>query len=296
MQTNWMEKIDDNTIISDINLPGTHNSCAKKADFGFFSNCQSKTVYEQLCAGVRFLDIRVEKKGDALIAVHAIANCRSPENNEALRLDTVLDDCKKFLCENPSETILFSFKRDDGEGDEKTFDLFFNTFVNDRFWYTKNAFPNLGEVRSRLVLLSRCNHFDNDFYKSKDTGIDLTKWPYQEKFKGKIFEKFSISEYEKSEKTTCLVQDMYRLNPREKWEKAITPFLQNPPEAQGAIISFFSSTTGLFTPKITAKYINKRLKSSVLQRNKKYGWIIMDYPTETFINEIINSNFKIEEK
>ncbi len=291
MQTNWMEKIDDNTLITDVNLPGTHNSCAKKADFGFLSNCQNKTVYEQLCAGVRFLDIRVEKKGDILIAVHAIANCKSPETKEVLRLDAVLDDCKKFLLENPSEAILFSFKRDDGESDEETFDLFFKSFVSDDLWYTENRFPSVGEVRSRLVLLSRCNHYNNSFYETKPTGTDLTKWPYQEKFKGKIFEKFSISEDEKSEKSTCFVQDMYRLNPREKWEKAITPFLQNPPETQGAIISFFSSTTGLFTPKITAKYINKRLESIVLQRNKKYGWIIMDYPTETFINEIINSNF-----
>ncbi len=291
MQTDWMKNLDDNTPITGINLPGTHNSCAKKADFGFLSNCQNKTVYEQLCAGVRFLDIRVEKKGDILIAVHAIANCRNPENKGVLRLDTVLDDCKKFLCENPSETILFSFKRDDGEGDENTFDLFFKNYVSDALCYTENRFPTLGEVRSRLVLLNRCNHSDKAFYEPNSTGIDLTKWPYQDKFKGKIFEKFNVSEGENSDKFTCFVQDMYRLKPREKWEKAIAPFLENPPEAQGAIISFFSSTTGLFTPKITAKYINKRLENTVLQPNKKYGWIIMDYPTDIFINEIINSNF-----
>lgn len=102
---NWMIDIPDTTKISDITIPGTHDSCAFRVQYPFFSKCQSKTITKQLNSGIRYLDIRVEKDGERLKLVHDIADCKNPENKrEKLYLDDVISDCKSFLKQNPSET------------------------------------------------------------------------------------------------------------------------------------------------------------------------------------------------
>lgn len=289
---NWMKKLNGGLPVTEINLPGTHDSCSFNAGFGFIANCQKKTVYEQLLSGIRFLDVRVKKKGESLLTVHAFITCRTPDGSRALTLDDVLSDCKKFLAESPSETILFSLKRDDGPSSEETFDFFSARYLNDEIWFKENRFPSLSEVRGKIVLINRCSaDIENENYTDFNSGIDFSGWPYQDKFKGKIFEEAPLPKRNSKPSDYYLTQDMYRLTPKEKTEKAILPFLKNPPQISGAVISFFSSTTGLITPKITASYVNKQLSKTTLEKGKKYGWIILDYPTESFVKKIINSNF-----
>ena len=62
----WMTHIPDAYLISEINLPGTHDSCTCRVQFPFFSKCQQTTIAQQLNSGIRFLDIRVEKDGKNL--------------------------------------------------------------------------------------------------------------------------------------------------------------------------------------------------------------------------------------
>ena len=73
---NWMKKLSDNINITEINIPGTHDSCTCKVRYAFIAKCQSKTIKEQLNSGIRFLDIRVEKEGSRLKLVHDIADCK----------------------------------------------------------------------------------------------------------------------------------------------------------------------------------------------------------------------------
>ena len=90
---------------------------------------------------------------------------------------------------------------------------------------------------------------------------------------------------------TFTVQDLYGLTPQKKWDLAIAPFIKKTPKTDGIIITFFSCGSLFYNPKRSAKYMNKKLSDVTLEKTKKYGWIIMDYPTEKFIKEIINSNF-----
>ena len=288
----WMKNINGGFPLTEINIPGTHNSCACCVQFSLLSRCQNMSITQQLNSGIRFLDIRVQKDKDRLKLVHSIADCKNPVTKSTLYLDEVIDDCRAFLEENPSETILFCFKRDDGTDDTETFDTFFENYLEDEIWYKENRFPCLNDVRGKIVLLNRCcTDIDKDIYNDFNCGINLTGWPYQEKFEGKIFSEAPLIKYSGKATDYFLVQDMYRLSPKEKWNSAINPFLNNPPQTSGGVISFFSSTTGIFTPKLCATYINRKLSSKALKKAKKYGWIILDYPTEKFIKEIINSNF-----
>ena len=56
---NWLKDLSDDTFISDINLAGTHNSCAYFVNFRYITQCQSKPIKEQLNMGIHFLDIIV---------------------------------------------------------------------------------------------------------------------------------------------------------------------------------------------------------------------------------------------
>ncbi len=291
----WMQSLQDSLNISQINLPGTHDSCAYRVQFPVLSKCHSTTITEQLNNGIRFLDIRVEKDGKRLKLVHDIADCKNPESKRGkLFLEDVINDCKSFLSQNPSETILISYKRDDGANQEETFDTFFEIYLkNDPIWYTENRIPILKEVRGKIVLLNRDNiDKSNEAYTDFNTGINLSTWVYQKENIERIYE---VSELSGRNGTltgkTFTVQDLYGLTPQKKWDLAIFPFIKNPPETDGILITFFSCGSLFFNPKSSAKYINKKLSDTTLEKAKKYGWIIMDYPTEKFIKEIINSNF-----
>lgn len=252
-------------------------------------------VEKQLDSGIRFLDIRVEKKGEKLKLVHDIADCKNPENKkENLYLDSVINDCKKFLSENPSETILLSYKRDDGANQEETFDTFFEKYLNtDPIWYKENRIPSLKEVRGKLVLLNRDNiDKTNEKYTDFNTGINLSKWVYQKENTERIYETAELLGRDGTLTGKAFtVQDLYGLTPQKKWNLAVLPFIKKPPETDNILITFFSCSSLFYNPKRSAKYINKKATNIKLEKGKKYGWIIMDYPTKKFIKEIINSNF-----
>lgn len=291
----WMKNLCDNTLISEINLPGTHNSGAMYSDFSFLSKCQNMSISEQLNSGIRFLDIRVEKSGEKLKLVHGIADCKSPTNKrKSLYIEEVIADCERFLSSNPSETILFCLKRDDGASSEETFDLFFNKyFSNDTLWYKENRVPTLKDARGKIILLNRFSiSKDNDSYNDFNTGINLSNWVYQKDNVEKIYE---VAELLGRNGTltgkTFSVQDLYGLSPKKKWDFAIAPFIKKPPEEKGILISFFSCTSSFNPPKKSAEHINKKLSDITFEKTKKYGWIIMDYPTDKVIKNIINSNF-----
>ena len=291
----WLKTLSDTLYISEINIPGTHDSCTFRVQFPLLSKCQSKPIKEQLNSGIRFLDIRVEKVGDKLKLVHDIADCKSPENpRKKLYLEDVINDCKSFLKENPTEIILLSYKRDDGANQEETFDTFFENYLNnDPIWYTENRIPILKEVRGKIVLLNRDNiDKNNKKYTDFNTGINLSTWVYQKENTERIYEvaKLLSRDGALTEKTFT-VQDLYGLTPQKKWDLAVFPFIKSPPKTDDILIAFFSCASLLYNPKRSAKYINKKLTDITLEKAKKYGWIILDYPTEKFIKEIINSNF-----
>ena len=292
---NWMSALSDTLKISQVNLPGTHDSCAYCVQIPYFSKCQSMSVPEQLNCGIRYLDIRVEKYGEKLKLVHDIVDCKSPENQkETLFLEDVIDDCKRFLSENPTETIVLSYKRDDGTTQEETFDVFFENYLSeDSIWYTENRIPVLKEIRGKIVLLNRDNiDKSNEKYTDLNTGINLSTWVYQKENIERIYEVAELLGRDGAiTGKTFTVQDLYGLTPKKKWTFAIYPFIKNPPQTNDILIAFFSCASLVYNPKRSAKYINKKLLNIKLEKAKKYGWIIMDYPTERFIKEIINSNF-----
>ena len=94
------------------------------------------------------------------------------------------------------------------------------------------------------------------------------------------------------EKTEALIlQDKYKMDSKPKWEKAIFPTLNEKFTKKDVVLNFFSAAKVYRSPKSASKYILKKFNDIPLQKNKKIGWIILDYPTEEAVAKIIYTNF-----
>lgn len=294
--TDWMSNIPSDFLISEINLPGTHDSCTQYVDFPYLSKCQNMSVYEQLHIGIRFIDIRVEQVGDRLRLVHAISKCyKDARRSEILYLDDILQDCFSFLKNNPTETIIMSLKRDNGGSSEDAFDTFFDNYLNnDDPWYLENRVPTLGEVRGKIVLFNRCTvncESPGCTYTDYNTGLNFSGFPDQSKSTDEGFIVSQIPRRDGQKGYKYFQQDMYKLKASKKWQQAILPTLTSPLKEYGIAINFFSATKLYCNPKRMSKHIYKQLEKTKLQPMRKYGWIVLDFPTEKICRKIILTNF-----
>eukprot|EP01053_Blabericola_migrator_P009534 Blabericola_migrator_1__9533@NODE_518_length_7920_cov_188_180568_g396_i0_p4_GENE_NODE_518_length_7920_cov_188_180568_g396_i0NODE_518_length_7920_cov_188_180568_g396_i0_p4_ORF_typecomplete_len354_score46_77PIPLCX/PF00388_19/1e10Varsurf_PPLC/PF03490_13/0_0043Varsurf_PPLC/PF03490_13/2_5e03_NODE_518_length_7920_cov_188_180568_g396_i01901251 len=109
----WMEgflwpKVKESWRVCDIIFPGSHNSgSACYSGVGAqWGACQKQSVYQQLCLGIRFLDVRVaddvEKNGTLWVS-HRFKSCP---------LEVVLQDLKRFMDENPQEIVGLRIEKD----------------------------------------------------------------------------------------------------------------------------------------------------------------------------------------
>lgn len=185
----WMAKLPDERLLSHICLPGSHDSAtAYTQDAGVVSsavswlchaiNCQSLSISEQLNAGVRFLDLRLYPEKDRsgsiqFVCVHGKDKlrytCTRSENGQALKFEDVQGECNTFLREHPTETIVVSIKKEDGDGNLMA--GLPQRFVSDQ-WYTGSVVPALSAVRGKMVLVRR---FELPVQRLP-FGIDLSAW------------------------------------------------------------------------------------------------------------------------
>ena len=148
----WMAALPSDRPLSSLSLPGTHDSGATHSLFDSAGKCQDASIREQLDYGARFLDIRLKGVDDSLSLYHGFIDQR-------LSFASVLSSCYAFLNAHSSETIVMSVKEEQRPSKcTRGFETLLSEAIAegkaDR-WYTENAIPTLGEVRGRIVLLSR---------------------------------------------------------------------------------------------------------------------------------------------
>lgn len=89
---NWMSYVDDNVPITELCLPGSHDTYTDELNVGGeWGNCQQHSIDKQLELGARVLDMRVN---DALSIVHGIADTKYNFIDEIKRLRQFLDNHK----------------------------------------------------------------------------------------------------------------------------------------------------------------------------------------------------------
>jgi 1-phosphatidylinositol phosphodiesterase len=168
----WMKRIPDDRWISPINLPRTHETCARHGIS--YAVCQNQPIDEQLRQGIRFLDIRCRHFNKAFSIHHG-------NDYQHLNFNDVLQSCIHFLNTHSSETIVMLVNEEyDAEGnDGESFEYRFQQYIAphiDRF-YLANATPRLGEIRNKIVLIRRFPRENSSNPPlGNQAGIDASGW------------------------------------------------------------------------------------------------------------------------
>ncbi|MFQ7233285.1 MAG: phosphatidylinositol-specific phospholipase C, partial [Enterococcus hulanensis] len=163
---NWMDQLPDGIKLSQLSLPGTHNSAATHGvkipiwgkDYG---KCQlgpyDKVIENQLKMGVRYLDIRCRYENENSFTIY-----HGPLYQN-LSFDDVLNSCNTFLVKHPRETIFMRVKQENTSESDETFKNTFLSYVNrypNLFWDNNgqnNQDPRLKDTRGKLVVLYDLN-------------------------------------------------------------------------------------------------------------------------------------------
>ena len=157
--TDWLSGIEDNTLLRDVSLPGSHDTMALYSVADFAGQCQTLSLNEQLNLGVRFLDIRLKEDHNSLKAVHGFIDQKA---NFADINKTVTS----FLEKHPSEFIIMSIKEeaDPSNSDVSFEEALLNYLDNPIYLKSQTTVPTyVSEIRGKVLLLSR--------YKDSSIGI-----------------------------------------------------------------------------------------------------------------------------
>lgn len=141
-----MASIPDDQPLSEVTMPGTHNTMALYG--GVYAECQTWSLASQLRAGVRFLDIRVRHVQGNLTIHHGVSYQRA-------HFGHVLEGVANFLREYPSETVLMRLREefsDTGDIYGAVVDYIHRYAHWDLLWHSRLV-PTMAEARGKLIVL-----------------------------------------------------------------------------------------------------------------------------------------------
>lgn len=163
----WMKDLKGSLKLSDLSIPGTHDSMAFRADLTAIDNTrtQTMTLQQQLDSGIRYIDIRAKYTSGGFPLHHGPVYL-------GYDFEDVLKTVNSFLQQHPGETVLMRFKQEQSSASDAQMLQVFLTYYNrykELFWKPGgSAIPALDECRGKLVLLS-------DVYSLNDFGLNYRK-------------------------------------------------------------------------------------------------------------------------
>ncbi|XP_053717864.1 1-phosphatidylinositol phosphodiesterase [Synchiropus splendidus] len=259
LNPSWMVNIPDERPLSEVTMPGTHNTMAFYG--GVYSECQTWSLASQLRAGVRFLDVRVRHINGNLTIHHGVSY-------QWAHFGQVLEGVVDFLKSFPSETVLMRLKEEYSETNNIYGIVvdFIHRFAHwDLLWHSRRV-PTMGEARGKLIILQNF------------VGPDL----------GMRYDSLDIADYWKVP-TLAQVED--------KWQSVYKHLEAAPTGNMDRIFLTYSSGAGVLAhPRAVALRVNPQLYDYLLSnmaiRNQRFGIICMDFPAAPIIQMIID--FQLE--
>ena len=257
--TSWMTGLDGRLSLSQLSIPGTHDSGARLEPVPGTARCQSLSIRSQLDAGVRFLDVRCRHVDDRFRVHHGVVD-------QKIGFAEVVGDVLDFLDSYPGETVIMSVKPEHrAVGATRSFEATLDSYIAghaDRWWLAEEL-PRLDQVRGKVVLFRRFGA------ESTPKGIDASKWPDNTTF---------------SQGKTLRVQDRYVVQQiDDKWN-SIEEIL-NEAKTGGSNTFFVNFTSGyrsglLGMPDIPAvsRAVHPRLKRYFADHpTGRFGIVLMDF-------------------
>ena len=295
----WMASLPDDMPLSQVVLPGTHDSATEKIFFASIARCQHLTIPQQLEAGCRFLDLRLRMRNSQLIAVHGVTPCYQVSGGRAVAytFDQIVDSIYAFLRRNPSETVLVSVKNE-GKEDNAAFFRYLRQYIErcPHRWYTENRVPAVGEARGKMVLLRR---FSLQGVSADDgsSGLNLQPalWGNMGGRKTTGYKKFHMTLQNGEHGSGVCLQDCYSLGVRKKWFFGIKPLLDRGRYHNELLLNFFSCTGRLF-PVAAALPLNRLYQTYESQAVKNGGILIFDFLNARLAARVYRENPAVPRK
>jgi len=179
---NWMASISDETWLSEMALPGTHDSGTYKMSGRPIVRTQVLTIKQQLEYGIRVLDIRVRHTGNKLAVHHGPVYLH-------LMFGEVINQIDEFLQENPTETVLVRIEEEHKQDSNNTRDIRYTLkeYVSNSTHYldTSNESITLGSARGKYILLSTnfyLGGINYGYFRAQDDYYLGTNWDLHNKW------------------------------------------------------------------------------------------------------------------
>lgn len=292
----WMENVPDETKLSNMSIPGTHDSCTQYVDMRYIFQCQDASIATQLKYGYRYLDMRLvlEKRSgqETLVLKHNIARCKISDSPFArtLTLADVLKDVYTFLDEHPRETVILCMKAENSKDDVAAVQKALYAMIDQASerWYLKNEIPTMGAVRGKIVLATR---FDDKLQVGSDRCGLYFGWTDQG---DRTVLTDPTADSVINDRETLCVQDRYNYDVGDKIT-AIRTCLDSSRAADDTFFLNFTSTSGsgaVGHPKEYAKDINLDLYAYEWEAGKAYGVVIVDFGPKKIAEKIYGTNFQ----
>lgn len=309
----WMKQIPDETPISQLAIPGTHDSAAFLEKLLASARTQSDAVSIQLQSGVRFLDIRPKATSttqtEDLPIYHGIVNLE-------VSLMEVINQMTSFLETNPSEMLIYTMRNEDTNAKyqevwETTIRTIFENLKAAGKTVDLKADLTLGECRGKMLFLTRTGDSD---YRAEG---GLYVGGAQNWFHNCLFEN-DMLDPQGEKVVTGHVLDYYKLEKAddapdkeaalEKKKQLIATNLENATQNKDAnhwYVTYLSgySAFGFLgladgTPLDLAKTVNPYTLELLKEKSGKPGIVVLDYATNeeecagiSLINRIIALNY-----
>ena len=304
---------------------------------GEYAKTQSLTLPEQLKAGVRYLDLRFSPKDGALLLCHgnnekvAVVNkiikflsffnlfrllpggsdaplltldaefyvYEDEQCTVSLTCDSVFGQIKDFLRDHPSETVIVTAKKENGDT-EAFLRLFkaqiealkteINPSTRQPYLYTEDGngiytkMPTLSEVRGKIVLMT-------PFYRELHAGdmLDAKNGAGETDFMGMTFRyenHWSVPSTLKTKYAECFLKEFS------------TEISKDPAHhlEHANVLKTNASVVPIQSPHTIAQRVNENLYSqNKLTKGRYYGWIMGDFMTEDICSAIWHTNYFVFE-
>ncbi len=268
----WMAQLPDSVSLSDLTVPGTHDSGAIRSDaIGKLSQCQSLSITDQLTCGVRFLDIRLKLSSSTLKVYHGVVD-------QKLSFSEIRSACIEFLEAHPDEVILMSIKQEGNAAAGFSEAVKSAIEADSDYWYTGDSLPALEQVRGKIVLFAR--------YDSGGMGINCNNgWADNTDFTMNNGVPMKVQDYYNIEKSA---------NIDEKWNKikALAEFAHSSSKGTTLCLNFTSGYTGLTNITAVSDVINPQLTEYFAAAESGcYGVFAIDFVTPELASALIAVNF-----
>ena len=178
----WMERLDDNAYLSQVSIPGTHDTATGEGWTGFLGELagpsmgvtQDLSIAQQLNCGVRAFDLRPCVNEDELVINHGVLQTKA-------KFPETLKQLCQFVTDHPTEFVVVVMRHEsDGDDNSSLWNNMMNSCLNSDdvrpFLADYKRDITVGELRGKVLILSR------DKYANTPVGGFISGWAHQSNY------------------------------------------------------------------------------------------------------------------